>query len=325
MTNADQYERYMLTLINADRAKLNLDPLKLELNLNQSAEDHSEWMLATDRFSHTGAGGSSATDRIRDADFDLSGSWRTAENIAVQSERGNAGIKDDVADLHQSLMNSPGHYRNLMNPDLDYIGIGIEFGGYNFGGGEVDSVIVTQNFASTGGKADLDTGASPPPPPPPDTGRVILGTTGADKLTGGSGNDVIKAAQGADFVQGGGGNDIIRGGRDADRLFGNAGQDKIYAGKGNDVLRGGSDADQLFGRKGDDRFVFAKGDDTDTIRDFQNNRDTIDLRSFDFANKAQAMKYADNKGGDVVFDFGGGDRLVIEDIKRSQLTDDLLI
>ena len=160
MVKADQYERYMLELINADRAARGADPLKLERNLNQAAEDHSEWMLARDVFDHTGVGGSSPTKRITDAGFDLSGGWRTAENIAVQSERGAAGIRDDVADLHQSLMNSPGHFRNLMNPDLDYIGIGIELGDFNFGSGEYESVIVTQNFASTDGRVDLDNGGS---------------------------------------------------------------------------------------------------------------------------------------------------------------------
>lgn len=164
---ASQLERYMLTLINQERTSRGLDPLQLERNLNASAEDHSEWMLQTDTFSHTGAGGSSATDRIR-AELNLQGSWRTAENIAIQSERGATGYRDDVADLHQSLMNSPGHRANLLNPDLDYVGIGVEVGNFRYDSGRsYQSVIVTQNFASTQGPVDLDTGATPPPPPPP--------------------------------------------------------------------------------------------------------------------------------------------------------------
>lgn len=166
---ADQLERYMLTLINQERTSRGLDPLQLEKNLNSSAEAHSEWMLDTDVFSHTGVGGSSPTDRIK-KEFDLDGSWRTAENIAVQSERGAEGFKDDVADLHQSLMNSPGHRANLLNPDLDYIGIGVEVGDFNYGrgGGAYESVIVTQNFASTQGNVDLDNGAAPTPEPTPE-------------------------------------------------------------------------------------------------------------------------------------------------------------
>jgi hypothetical protein len=160
MTIATTYERYMLELINAERAKVGAPALQLEQNLNTAADAHSAWMLDVDIFSHTGVDGSSPTKRIRDAQFDLSGGWRTAENIAVQSERGPDGIMDDVANLHTSLMNSPGHRANILNPDLDYIGIGIALGDFDFDSGTYESVIVTQNFASTGGNVDLDTGAT---------------------------------------------------------------------------------------------------------------------------------------------------------------------
>ncbi|MEL6641603.1 MAG: CAP domain-containing protein [Pseudomonadota bacterium] len=161
MTIADEYERYMLELINAERAAVGAPPLQLEQNLNLAADRHSLWMLDADVFSHTGVGGSSATQRMRDAGFDFSGSWRSAENIAVQSERGSSGIMDDVEDLHDSLMNSPGHRANILNPDLDYIGIGIHLGDFDFNSGTYESVIVTQNFASTGGDVDLDLGEQP--------------------------------------------------------------------------------------------------------------------------------------------------------------------
>ncbi len=163
MSTASTVEREMLALINQERTSRGLDPLELERNLNESSEDHSSWMLDTDRFSHTGQGGSSATQRMQAAGFDLSGSWRTGENIAWQSERGAPGISDDVAQLHQNLMNSPGHRANILNPDFKYIGIGIEEGdmqGY-------DAVMVTQNFAATQGDVDLDNGGTTPPVTPP--------------------------------------------------------------------------------------------------------------------------------------------------------------
>ena len=163
MSTASTVEREMLALINQERTSRGLDPLELERNLNESSEDHSSWMLDTDRFSHTGQGGSSATQRMQAAGFDLSGSWRTGEKIAWQSERGAPGISDDVAQLHQNLMNSPGHRANILNPDFKYIGIGIEEGdmqGY-------DAVMVTQNFAATQGDVDLDNGGTTPPVTPP--------------------------------------------------------------------------------------------------------------------------------------------------------------
>ncbi len=164
MAIADTFERYMLELINQERAAVGAPPLLLEQNLNASADSHSAWMLETDIFSHTGVEGSSATQRMRDAGFDFSGGWRSAENIAVQSERGPNGIMDDVENLHTSLMNSPGHRANILNPDLDYIGIGIALGDFDFGSGTYESVIVTQNFASNQGDVDLDVGEPAPAP-----------------------------------------------------------------------------------------------------------------------------------------------------------------
>ena len=106
MSKASSLERQMLDLINAERASRNLNPLQLELRLNDAAEDHSQWMINTDRFSHTGAGGSSPRDRMEDANFNFTGNWLSAENIAWQSVRGQPGLADDVVNLHQSLMNS---------------------------------------------------------------------------------------------------------------------------------------------------------------------------------------------------------------------------
>ena len=81
-------------------------------------------------FSHTGVDGSTPTERMTEAEgFDLSGSWRTAENIAAQSERGDEGFFDDVYELHVALMNSPdGHRENILRPDLEVVGIGIQTG-----------------------------------------------------------------------------------------------------------------------------------------------------------------------------------------------------
>ncbi|WP_170415224.1 CAP domain-containing protein [Ruegeria atlantica] len=163
MSTASSIEREMLALINQERTSRGLDPLQLETRLNDSSEDHSEWMLETDRFSHTGSGGSSATQRMEMAGFDFSGNWRSGENIAWQSERGAPGISDDVAQLHQNLMNSPGHRANILNPDFKYIGIGIETGDMQ----GFDAVMVTQNFATTQGEVMLDNGSATPPAPTP--------------------------------------------------------------------------------------------------------------------------------------------------------------
>ncbi|AXT27349.1 CAP domain-containing protein [Ruegeria sp. AD91A] len=165
MSTASTFEREMLGLINQERTSRGLNPLQLETQLNDSSEDHSTWMLNTDTFSHTGSGGSSATQRMQGAGFDLEGSWRTGENIAWQSERGAPGISDDVAQLHQNLMSSPGHRANILNPDFKYIGIGVETGDMQ----GFDAVMVTQNFAATDAAVMLDNGNTNTPPVPPTT------------------------------------------------------------------------------------------------------------------------------------------------------------
>jgi hypothetical protein len=163
MSIATVYERQMLDLINADRAAHGLAPVQLELRLNASSDIHSSWMNASDVFSHTGAGGSSATQRMKDAGFDFSGRWASGENLAWQSERGADGISDDVADLHIALMNSPGHRANILSPKFELVGIGIVEGVFR----GMDGVMITQNFARTDAEVFLDPGIAPHPAEPP--------------------------------------------------------------------------------------------------------------------------------------------------------------
>lgn len=161
MSQANALEELMLTLINEERSRANLDPLTFNGDLNEAAEDHSDWMLETDRFSHTGENGSSVRDRATDAGYELEGNWTIGENIGWESERGDPGLEDDVRDIHQSLMNSPGHRANILSTDYDEIGIGIERGDFD----GFDGVMITQNFGAT----DADTPAPIPPvtPEPP--------------------------------------------------------------------------------------------------------------------------------------------------------------
>ena len=257
MIYASDLEIYMLELINAERTSRGLNPLKLEINLNKSAGEHSAWMLDANVFSHTGEGNSSASQRMREAGFDFSGSTSAAENIAIQSARGTAGYRDDVKNLHDALMNSSGHRANILNPSLEYIGIGIEIGSYtyssNFTG---NSVIVTQNFARTQGSVDLDDLRG-------DDGVVVPEpSNGPDVLNGSSGHDMIQGLGGADKIFGHGGNDTLLGGGQSDTLYGAAGRDKLNGGSGNDTLFGGSQNDSLIGSTGRDELYGGRGSDT---------------------------------------------------------------
>ena len=123
-----EWETYLLRLINASRAEAGAGALSFDAELAQAAGDHTSWMLATDTFSHTGEGGSSASQRATDAGY----GWRaTGENIAYIGGS-DAAVLDaaDVERLHANLMASPGHRTNLLNPNYTEVGLGIEQGDF---------------------------------------------------------------------------------------------------------------------------------------------------------------------------------------------------
>lgn len=146
MTQASAYEQFLLELINAERAKVGAQPLALDGDLNEAAAGHSQWMIATDSFSHTGSGGSSAGQRMTAAGYVFSGSWTWGENIAWATTRSPTGYQDEVQLLHTNLMNSSGHRANLLNDSFHEIGLGFEVGEYS----GRESAFLTEDFARSG-------------------------------------------------------------------------------------------------------------------------------------------------------------------------------
>jgi hypothetical protein len=100
----------------------------------------------------------------------------------------------------------------------------------------------------------------------------VVGTDGADQLTGGTkenqnheafgegvlglgGNDTLVATadgSSANCLRGGDGDDQLRGGPGGDALMGDDGNDQADGGAGNDRLEGGDGADRLIGGTGND-------------------------------------------------------------------------
>lgn len=127
---------------------------------------------------------------------------------------------------------------------------------------------------------------------------VILGGDGQDNLFGGEGRDLIRGGDDYDFIFGDdgndrlfgqGGNDYINGGDDADRvsgqdgndrLFGGGGRDRIEGGAGNDTLTDGKGIDLLTGGSGADIFAFVQDARLDTITDYEDGIDRIDMTDF---------------------------------------------
>jgi uncharacterized protein YkwD len=82
-----------------------------------AADNHSAWMDATDTLSRTGASGSSP-----ESIWYFYGTDETGETAAATMHF--------VQDAHQSLVNSPGDYKNLVNPNFQEVGISMIEGDY---------------------------------------------------------------------------------------------------------------------------------------------------------------------------------------------------
>ena len=148
---ATDLEQHVAASINAERAAAGLAELKIEVHLNASAQGHSDWMSATGTFSHTGEDGSTATDRIGDAGFPLTGSWQTAENLAYVSIADGLGA-DELDTMHEGLMDSEGHRANILDPNAAYVGVGLSVGEISVAGIEQPVVYLTEHFADTDGE-----------------------------------------------------------------------------------------------------------------------------------------------------------------------------
>jgi Ca2+-binding RTX toxin-like protein len=113
-----------------------------------------------------------------------------------------------------------------------------------------------------------------------DGSKVAAGNIANAQLFAGDTRSLIENAIG------GSGSDVLVGNQTANLLKGGAGKDKLSGLAGNDILDGGLGADTLAGGTGADIFDFNSIKDTpaggrDTIQDFVQGNDRIDLRTID--------------------------------------------
>ena len=152
------FTEQVLELTNDFRQKNGLKPLKWDPQLATAAQKHSDNMGKQDFFSHTGKDGSKLGDRIRAAGDD---SRTFGENIAAGQRTPEQVV--------QGWMNSPGHRRNILNPNFESIGVGyhqekpdtgsVNYQHYwtqNFGGGGTppDATSVSNNSPGNSNNAN---------------------------------------------------------------------------------------------------------------------------------------------------------------------------
>jgi uncharacterized protein YkwD len=109
----DKFDQQILDLVNKERSKVGAKPLKLNEKLDRAADKHSIDQAAHNKMSHSGSNGSKFGDRIKQDGYLFSSA---AENVA-------AGQKNPMQ-VMESWMNSSGHRTNILNPQLENIGIG---------------------------------------------------------------------------------------------------------------------------------------------------------------------------------------------------------
>lgn len=114
-------------------------------------------------------------------------------------------------------------------------------------------------FSSTGVSADLRTGIAHDDEGTDTFENIegLLGSAGADRLSGDSHPNHLDGFVGADVLLGRGGDDTLSEEwccpNGEDRIIGGRGDDRIRGGNGDDMILGGLGKDVLHGQKGDDR------------------------------------------------------------------------
>jgi serralysin len=154
MSTPTAQEQYMLELVNRGRLNPNAEAKRMGISLNKdlaantisgaakqplaydpsllaAARNHSQWMLNTNTFAHTGANNSSYASRAQAAGY---GSSYVGENIAWVGVSGSLNLNESVSQINRNLFLSAGHRANIMLDNYRQLGAGVltgRFSGWN--------------------------------------------------------------------------------------------------------------------------------------------------------------------------------------------------
>lgn len=117
----------MLTNVNSVRRDNGVQPIEICPTLMKAAQDYADLMLNTNHYDHRGPDGTTPSDRALAAGYD----WRNPD-IPNPSGLRYEGISENIAKGYQSVplvmdgwINSPGHFRNLIDADILHVGFGL--------------------------------------------------------------------------------------------------------------------------------------------------------------------------------------------------------
>jgi serralysin len=246
MTTNATFISEVLRLTNEFRAQNGLAALKSNVELQATAQGHSQDMAVADYFSHTGKDGSAPWDRAKRVGYAANS---MGENIAAGQTTPQSVV--------QGWIDSPGHRENMLNRSYTELGVGYfllenDTGSVNY------NHYWTQNF----GSGDTDPSSNIPSTPSPSPSSSPSPNPSPTVINGTSGNDTLTASSDSQTIYGRSGNDVIKAGAGNDTAYGQQGQDTVYGEDGDDVLVGGSGKDTVIGGSGKDTLIgtFASGD-----------------------------------------------------------------
>ena len=176
-TEGAQYANTVLNKVNELRSSLGLQPVTRYQELDSVAQDWSEQQAAANNMSHR-------------PDFTSAypEGWTTgSENVAWRTAGGDTG-----ALIFDQWLNSPGHYKNMTDPNVNSIGIGFAqtsdgrwYATQNFAAYNVSNSTLTPSTTTTTNTTTTTTKSNTPPSttdtPPTDT--TVPGPTPTPETT----------------------------------------------------------------------------------------------------------------------------------------------
>lgn len=103
----------LMALANQSRAEAGAPPLKWDGALAEAARKHCEWMVSEGQIAHRYGGEADLSERAGQAGAHFS---LIEENVALAAT---------PPEIHDAWMHSPGHRTNLLNPQVDRVGIAV--------------------------------------------------------------------------------------------------------------------------------------------------------------------------------------------------------
>jgi uncharacterized protein YkwD len=120
-------ERELLVMANQARAQAGVAPLQLDEGLTQAAREHASSMAAQQQLSHQFSGEPSLAQRLA-----------VSTNLHLNQAGENVASAASVEQVQESLMLSPPHRENLLNPAYNVAGFAVVRSG--------NTLYVTQDF-----------------------------------------------------------------------------------------------------------------------------------------------------------------------------------